>query len=155
MTQVLYGSRLGKRGKIRVGCSAVIFDETRERVLLTRRADNGLWCVPGGGMESGESAAEACKREVLEETGLSVRVKRLVGVYSNPDQLVVYPDGSKVHFVIMGFEAEIVGGELGLSDETTEAGFFSLKEIESMPMHGKHQQRVEDALLNQAEALIR
>lgn len=155
MTQVLYGSRLGKRGKIRVGCSAVIFDETRERVLLTRRADNGLWCVPGGGMESGESAAEACEREVLEETGLSVRVKRLVGVYSNPDQLVVYPDGSKVHFVIMGFEAEIVGGELGLSDETTEAGFFSLKEIESMPMHGKHQQRVEDALLNQAEALIR
>jgi ADP-ribose pyrophosphatase YjhB (NUDIX family) len=155
MTQVLYGNRLGRQGKIRVGCSAVIFDEPREKVLLTRRADNGLWCVPGGGMESGESAAEACEREVFEETGLSVRVKRLVGVYSNPDQLVVYPDGSKVHFVIMGFEAEIIGGELGLSNETTDAGFFSLKEIESMPMHGKHKQRVEDAWLNQAEALIR
>ncbi|MCK6583352.1 MAG: NUDIX domain-containing protein [Anaerolineales bacterium] len=155
MTQVLYGSRLGKQGKIRVGCSAVIFDETRTNVLLTRRADNGLWCVPGGRMESGESAAEACEREILEETGLSVRVKRLVGVYSNPDQLVIYPDGEKVHFVILGFEAEIIGGELGLSNETTDAGFFSLKEIESMPMHGKHKQRVEDAWLNQAETLIR
>ena len=155
MTQILYGNRLGKEGKLRLGCSAAIFDETRTKALLTRRTDNGLWCVPGGAMESGESAAEACEREVLEETGLSVRVKRLIGVYSNPDQLVIYPDGEKVHFVILSFEAEIIGGELGLSNETTEAGFFSLNEMETMPMHGKHKQRVEDALMNQAEALIR
>ena len=142
MTQILYGDRMGKQGRLRVGCSAVIFDETGEKVLLTRRADNGLWCVPGGGMESGESAAEACEREVWEETGLSVRVTRLVGVYSNPDQLVVYPDGNRAHFVVMGFEAEIVGGEPGLSNEVTEVGFFSLKAIESMSMHGQHRQRV-------------
>lgn len=154
-TQVLYGPRLGREGKIRFGCSAVIFDETRTKVLLTRRADNGLWCVPGGAMESGESAAEACEREVFEETGLKVRVKRIVGVYSNPDQLIVYPDGNKVHIVVLGFEAEIIGGELGLSNETTEAGFFSLTEIEDMPMHGKHKERVEDATLKQAEAFIK
>lgn len=154
-TQVLYGPRLGREGKIRFGCSAVIFDETRTKVLLTRRADNGLWCVPGGAMESGESAAETCEREVFEETGLKVRVKRIVGVYSNPDQLIVYPDGNKVHIVVLGFEAEIIGGELGLSNETTEAGFFSLTEIEDMPMHGKHKERVEDATLKQAEAFIK
>src|SRR5262245_30600921 len=124
MTQILYGDRLGKDGKIRLGCSAVIFDETRTRALLTRRTDNGLWCVPGGAMESGESTAEACEREVFEETGLNVRAKRLIGVYSNPDQLVIYPDGEKVHFVILSFEAEIIRGELGLSNETTDAGFF-------------------------------
>src|ERR1044071_760849 len=73
-------------------------------------------------MEAGEYAAEACIREVWEETGLSVRVKRLVGVYSNPNQLVVYPDGNKVHIVVMSFEVEVIGGELGLSNETTEAG---------------------------------
>jgi ADP-ribose pyrophosphatase YjhB (NUDIX family) len=44
-----------------LGCSAAIFDE-RGRILLTRRADNGQWCLPGGRMESGESAAEACER---------------------------------------------------------------------------------------------
>ncbi|MCJ7435437.1 MAG: NUDIX domain-containing protein [Anaerolineales bacterium] len=154
-TQVLYGDRLGKQGKLRLGCSAVIFDKKREKVLLTRRADNGHWCLPGGGMESGESAAEACEREVLEETGLTVRVKRLVGVYSNPDQLVIYPDGNKSFFVVLSFEAEIMGGELTLSDETTEFGYFSVIEMENMPIHGHHKQRVEDALAMTGEALIK
>jgi 8-oxo-dGTP pyrophosphatase MutT (NUDIX family) len=154
MTQVLFGPRLGREGKLRVGCSATIFDGNREKVLLTRRTDNGHWCLPGGGMESGESAAEACAREVWEETGLQVRMTRLIGVYSNPDQLVIYPDGNKVFFVIMSFEAEVIGGELGLSDETTAFGYYSLHEMESMQMHGQHKQRVEDALLG-GDALIR
>jgi len=55
MTQVLYGERLGKNGELRIGCSATVFDERRQKVLLTRRRDNGLWCLPGGYMESGES----------------------------------------------------------------------------------------------------
>lgn len=155
MTQVLYGDRLGKEGQLRMGCSAVIFNEDRTKALLTRRTDNGRWCIPGGGLEAGESAAEACIREVWEETGLNVEVKRLIGVYSNPNQLVVYPDGNKVHFVVLSFEAEVRSGELGLSNETTETGFFSVQEMESMPMHGKHKERVEDALLNLKEALIK
>jgi ADP-ribose pyrophosphatase YjhB (NUDIX family) len=149
-TQVLYGPRLGRQGQLRIGCSAIIFDGQREKVLLTRRADNGHWCLPGGHMESGESAAEACEREVWEETGLKVRATRLTGVYSNPDQLVIYPDGNKVFMVVLSFEAEIVAGELGLSAETTAHGYFSLQEMESMLMHGQHKARVEDALLNLA-----
>ena len=154
-TQVLYGERLGKQGKLRLGCSAIIFDENREKVLLTRRADNGRWCLPGGVMESGEFAAEACEREVLEETGVTVRAKRLIGVYSNPDQLVIYPDGNKVHFVILSFEAEVMSGKLSLSDETTDFGYFSVPEMENMPMHGHHKQRVEDAMLMTGQALIK
>ena len=129
-----------------MGCSAVIFDETRQKVLLTKRADNGRWCLPGGGMESGESAAEACEREVMEETGLKVRAKRLLGVYSNPDQLVIYPDGEKAFFVALNFEVEVLSGELGLSNETTDFGYFSVQEMETMPMHGEHKDRVEDAM---------
>jgi len=155
MTQVLYGERLGKEGQLRFGCSAVIFNADRTKALLTRRTDNGLWCIPGGGMESGESAAEACIREVWEETGLHVEVKRLIGVYSNPNQLIVYPDGNKAHIIVMNFEVEVIGGELGLSNETTEAGFFSVQEMDAMPMHGKHKERVEDALLGLTEALIK
>jgi len=155
MTQVLYGERLGKNGELRIGCSATIFNETRQKVLLTRRKDNGLWCLPGGHMESGESVEECCVREVFEETGLQVRVKRLTGVYSNPDQLVIYPDGNQAHFVVMNFEVEIVEGELSLSDETSETGYFSLGEIESMPMHDRHTDRIADALTSQAEAYIR
>jgi 8-oxo-dGTP pyrophosphatase MutT (NUDIX family) len=137
-TEVLYGPRLGREGQLRLGCSAVLFDEARQKVLLTQRTDNGRWCLPGGAMESGESAAEACEREVWEETGLKVRVKRLLGVYSNPDQLVIYPDGNKAFFVVLNFEVEIISGELGLSNETTAFGYYTLDQ---------HLSRVEDALL--------
>jgi 8-oxo-dGTP pyrophosphatase MutT (NUDIX family) len=154
MSQVLFGPQLGKEGKLRLGCSATIFDQSREKVLLTRRTDNGRWCLPGGGMESGESAAQACEREVLEETGLKVRVTRLIGVYSNPDQLVIYPDGNKAFFVILSFEAEILEGEPGLSDETTDFGYFSLEDMDSMPMFGQHKQRVVDAMAG-GSALIK
>ncbi len=143
MTQVFYGPRLGKEGKIRLGTSAIIFN-SEGKFLLTQRQDNGQWCLPGGAVESGESVAEACEREVFEETGLSVRVKRLVGVYSHPDQLVVYH-----------FEAEIIGGELGLSKETTDFGYFILEDIEKLEMLGRHKERIVDSLTNQQEAVIK
>ncbi len=155
MTQVLYGDRIGKGGALRLGCCAVIFAEKREKVLLTQRTDNGLWCVPGGAMEPGESVEECCRREVLEETGLEVRARRLIGVYSNRDQLVIYPDGNRIQIVVLSFEAEIVGGEPRLSDEITDWGFFSMTEIGSMPMHARHQERVEDAWLNQTSPILR
>jgi len=154
MIQIIYGDRIGKQGKIRLGCSATIFDE-HGRVLLTKRQDNGQWCLPSGGLEPGESAAEACEREVLEETGLSVVVKRLVGVYSHPDQLSVYTDGNKVQIVALHFEAEVTGGEVGLSDETSDFGYFTLDEVEELEMLGRHKERIIDTLANQREAFIR
>jgi 8-oxo-dGTP pyrophosphatase MutT (NUDIX family) len=154
MTQVLYGPRLSKEGQVRLGCSAAIFDE-QGRILLTRRTDNGQWCLPGGRLESGESVAEACVREVLEETGLTVRVRRLVGVYSHSDQLVIYPDGNKAHIVALHFEADVIGGELGVSDETTDYGYFTLQELEGLEFLGRHKERILDTLEKRTEALIK
>lgn len=154
MTQVIYGDRIGRQGKIRLGCSAAIFDEQR-RILLTKRMDNGQWCLPSGGLEPGESVAETCEREVLEETGLSVVVKRLVGVYSHPDQLSVYSDGNKFQIVAIHFEAEITGGELGLSDETSDFGYFTMEEVEGLEMLGRHKERIIDTLAGQREAFVK
>jgi 8-oxo-dGTP pyrophosphatase MutT (NUDIX family) len=154
MTQVLYGERISRQGEIRLGCSAAIFDE-QGRIFLTRRTDNGQWCLPGGRMESGESAAEACEREVWEETALRVRVKRLVGVYSHPDQLVIYPDGHKAHIVALHFEAEIISGQPALSNETSDFGYFTLEEVEGLEMLGRHKERIIDALENHPQALIK
>jgi hypothetical protein len=98
---------------------------------------------------------DACEGEVWEDTGPRSRVKRLIGVYSNPDQLVVDPNGSKAFFVVLSFEAEIVGGNLGLSNETTEAGFFTAAQMESLQMHARHDERVRDALANFWEAVIK
>lgn len=155
MTQVLYGDRIGQEGELRVGACAIIFDDKREKVLLTKRADNGLWCLPGGKMEPGESLEECCRREVLEETSLDVELKRLVAVYSNRDQLVVYKDGAKVQFIILSFEAQISGGMLALSDETTDAGFFPLTELDSIEFHDRHKERILDALQNLPVPLVR
>ena len=154
MIQILYGDRIAKQGRIRLGCSAAIFDK-QGRVLLTKRLDNGQWCLPSGGVEPGESVAEGCEREVLEETGLSVRVKRFVGVYSHPDQLTVYSEIDKFQIIALHFEAEIIGGELGLSDETSDYGYFTMSEIEGLEMLGRHKERIVDTLANQKEAFVR
>lgn len=154
MTKTLYGDRIGAQGKIRLGCSAAIFDENG-RVLLTKRQDNGQWCLPSGGMESGESVAEGCVREVFEETGLKIRVKRFVGVYSHPDQLTVYSEKDKFQIVALHFETEVISGELGLSNETSDFGFFTMDEIEGLEMLGRHKERIIDTLANQKEAFVR
>ena len=108
MSIMTFGDRIGKEGVLRIGASALIFDDSREKVLMTQREDNSRWCLPGGGMDPGESAAETCVREVLEETGLVVRVTRLVGIYTTPDILIEYRDGNKIQPVTFSFEAETV-----------------------------------------------
>jgi len=149
----MYGERLGKLGKLAIGCSAAIFDQD-QKILLIKRADNGEWAVPGGYMEAGESVSEGCEREVYEETGLHVQVKRLVGVYTNPNMLVEYPDGNRWQFVIFYFLAAQTGGELRAGDDALEAGFYSLAEIKHMNVRALDRQRIDDALANQEVPFI-
>ena len=154
MSMLNIGDRIGREGKLSPGASALIFDQSTGNVLLTRRQDNGRWCLPGGGMDPGESAAEACIREVFEETGLEVKVKRLVGIYTSPDILIEYPDGNKIQPVAFSFEVEVTGGTLGLSDETTEVGYFTIEKMEMMDMMEHHVQRIYDALEGLLEAIF-
>jgi 8-oxo-dGTP pyrophosphatase MutT (NUDIX family) len=154
-TRILQGDRIGRSGQIRVGSAAVIFDDRREKILLTQRSDNGQWCLPGGALDPGESASENCVREVLEETGLEVGIKRLIGIYSSPHYMVQYPDGRKVQIVAFCFECEITGGELGLSNETTAFGYFSEEESEELELILTHRQRIKDAFNHQELPYIR
>ena len=140
--------------EIRPGVSAIIL--TAEGLLLQRRSDNGLWGLPGGSVEPGESVSEAVVREVREETGLEVTPLRLVGVYSLPanGQVVTYPDGNVIHYVSSSFECRIVGGTLAPNHESLELGWFDPERLpaEMMPMH---RVRIGDALARRAEAFVR
>ncbi len=154
MAKIIIGERVAKDGRLGVGCSASIFDSSHEKVLLIRRADNGKWAVPGGYMEAGENFSEACKREVFEETGLKVSVKRLIGVYTSPNILIEYADGNKWQLVVLHFEATVVTGELTTSDESVELGFFSLEDILNLDMSNLDRQRVFDSFSGKHQANI-
>ncbi len=106
-------------------------------------------------MDPGESAEETCVREALEETGLQVRVTKLVGIYTSPNIMVEYADGNGVQPVSFSFEAEIIGGGLSLSDETTEYGYFSVNALDNLDLLEHHRQRIEDAMQGRAAAFFR
>ncbi|MDP2994329.1 MAG: NUDIX domain-containing protein, partial [Anaerolineales bacterium] len=125
------------------------------KVLLTRRTDNGMWCLPGGMIEAGESVAEGCEREVWEETGLRVRVTRLTGVYSDPHHVTVYPDGNQAHVVVLNFEVELLSGKPGLSNETTGVDWFPVREAVEMDLFHGHAEHIRDTLAGQDAAFIR
>jgi len=152
---IIEGDRVGREGRLSVGCAAAIFDQARERLLLTPRTDNARWCLPGGLMESGESASECCAREVFEETGLVVEVGRLIGVYTSPTWLVMYADGNSYQVVSFCFEASVVGGMLRLSDETLEYGYFSLQEVQQLDVIENHRERIADAFAHNPTTFLR
>jgi 8-oxo-dGTP pyrophosphatase MutT (NUDIX family) len=155
MANYLYGERIGATAELKVGCSAIVWDEDRTKLLLTQRTDNGRWCLPGGALDSGESVEECCVREVLEETGLVVQIERLVGVYSTPHRITTYADGNRYQIIALSFEAKPVGSEITLSDETTDIGYFSLDEIQHLDVMEPHLERIEDARLQQSPTIIK
>ena len=91
----------------------------------------------------------------MEETGLEVRVTKLFSVSTEPYWLEVHTNGNLVQAVVFNFEATVTGGELRLSDETTEHGYFTVEEIDNMDVMEHHLQRVHDAMENRAAAIIR
>ena len=139
---------------VRPSVSAVIFDR-RGRLLLQQRSDGGQWGLPGGSVEIGESLAAAVAREVLEETGLTVVPRRLVGVYSDPAlQVVRYPNGNVWHYVNACFECVVRGGELTTCDETLELAWCSPRRLPAMLLPN-HRIRIRDARMRRAAAFVR
>ncbi|MFI7386073.1 NUDIX domain-containing protein [Streptomyces sp. NPDC049813] len=122
-----------------VAASAVVCDE-QGRVLMQRRRDNDLWALPGGGMEMADSLPGTAVREVKEETGFDVEVTGLVGTYTDPRHIIVYTDGEVRRQFNVCFRARILGGELAVSDESTELRFVDPAEFGGLPMH--HTQRL-------------
>jgi 8-oxo-dGTP diphosphatase len=123
-----------------VGVGGVVIDQ--KRALLVRRGTEpalGEWSIPGGLLEVGEALAEGVARELLEETGLTVRVLDMIevvdrifwdsnGVESNP---AVERTGPRYHFVIVDFLCELVAGEPRADgDEISDLAFVREEELD-------------------------
>lgn len=119
------------------GVAAVVLDDSG-RVLLVERSDRRQWALPTGTVERAESLTRALVREVKEETGLDIEVRRLTGVYSAPEQQVFsYPSGKTVHYITCCFRCAVVAGTLAADeDEAVDVGFFEANELPSniLPM---------------------
>lgn len=97
-----------------------------DKILLVRQNKYpffGSWVMPGGHVDYGETVEKAIKREMKEELGVSVKIKKLFGVYSDPKRDPRYHTASVVY--ILG----ITKGEIRLSEEASEFKYFPLKNL--------------------------
>jgi 8-oxo-dGTP diphosphatase len=110
--------------------AGLVLRDASGRVLLLRRRDDETWGLPGGGLEPGESWAQAALRECREETGWTARIDELLGVYSDEStQVHRYPDGSVRHFVGVVFVATAVEQSAPLDDEAVELRWVTPDEV--------------------------
>lgn len=132
-------------GSYSVGVGALVRKE--DKLLLVRRAQEpgkGKWTNPGGYIEQLEPIQETIQREVMEESGVEAIVKSVVALRDQP---------RGIHNIYIAFEMEYVGGEPTPDHvEVDAAGFFSLEEMDTMPVadftrwladvayHGQHKQ---------------
>jgi 8-oxo-dGTP diphosphatase len=116
-----------------VGVGAIIVEA--DRVVLVKRGHEplaGEWSIPGGVLEVGETLREAAVREALEETGLTVEVGELLGVYDrvlrDADERTLY------HYVLIDFLCRRIAGELHAAGDADEAQWFTKAEVAELPL---------------------
>ncbi|GAE31332.1 NUDIX hydrolase [Halalkalibacter hemicellulosilyticus] len=117
-------SIVGSQPLILTAASIIVIDDD-ERVLLQHRTDTNTWGLPGGFMELGESVEEAARRELKEETGLTLHEMELFAVFSGEEFYFQYPNGDEVYNVIVSFVAKEVSGTILIDHESHDVRYFS------------------------------
>lgn len=126
-----------------VSAFGILFDESG-RVLLCLRNDYDLWNLPGGGLEPGETPDAGVIREVKEETGFDVRIKKLAGVYTKKEQ----------NTIVFSFVCEVIGGTITLNEEAKRIEYFAIDAIPSNASP-KQVERIHDAARNLPETIFK
>ena len=116
-----------------IGVGAVIVEN--DRVLLIRRAQApllGEWSLPGGVLECGETLHEAAIREAREETGLSVEVVEMLGIYER----IIRGDGDRIryHYVLIDYLCRPSSGEMKAGSDAAEAAWFQREELPALKL---------------------
>ncbi|WLD93001.1 NUDIX hydrolase [Alkalihalobacillus sp. AL-G] len=120
--------KIGSDTLLTVGCGAIIEDQSGH-ILLQRRTDYDIWGIPGGILELGETFEETVKREVFEETNLTINNIRLFGIYSGDQGYAQYANGDKVFSVQIIFHVEDYEGTVISNNESRELKFLHKLEL--------------------------
>ena len=115
----------GDRTLMFVGARGLVLDDSGHPLLI-KRADNGVWAMPAGAMELGESIADCAVREVYEETGLQAAEVTPFAFYTGPAYTFTNMYADTYQLFVVAFRIDRWAGELTrVTDETTDAGFFA------------------------------
>jgi ADP-ribose pyrophosphatase YjhB (NUDIX family) len=124
-------AKIGRDPLPLVGAIAVVFDD-QGRVLMVRRADDHRWTLVTGVVEPGEEPAVGARREIEEETGVTARVERLLGVSAR--DLATLPNGDQVWWTSILFQCRYVSGKAHVNDdESIDVGWFAVDDIGELP----------------------
>ena len=116
---------------ILVGSVVIIIDE-KQRILLQKRKTTsyGMWGLPGGLMELGESTEDTARREVLEETGMRIGELSLIDVFSGPEDFITVPNGDEFYCVTLAYYTKESKGTIIMdNEESLELKFISLENL--------------------------
>jgi 8-oxo-dGTP pyrophosphatase MutT (NUDIX family) len=116
------------------------------RLLLQQRRDTGQWAIPMGKQEIGETPTECAIRETAEETGVTVEVTGLLGIYSDPAHVVAYADGEirQEYEVIM--TGRPVAGEPAANDEASDVAWIAPADLDAYDIHPTQLRQIRDWL---------
>jgi 8-oxo-dGTP pyrophosphatase MutT (NUDIX family) len=129
-----------------VPAAGVLAVDGTGRVLLQRRRDTGQWAIPMGKQELGETVAQCAVRETREETGVTVEVTGLLGIYSDPGHIVSYSDGEVRQEYEVILTGRPVSGEPAANDEASAAGWFTTAELDGLDIHPSQWRQLRDWL---------
>ena len=142
-----------KANSIVVAVTAAVRN-ARGELLLIERTDNGLWALPGGAQDIGESVVQAARREVREETGIEVEITGLSGIYSDPRHVIAYDDGEVRQEFSLCFHAKPVSEELRSSSETRQARWVSPDSLPDLKIHPSMRLRITHALKQEPQPYL-
>ncbi|MGM7684905.1 NUDIX hydrolase [Cytobacillus sp. Hm23] len=134
---------IGHRPIILVGSVVLLINDQDEILLQKRKEPYGVWGLPGGLMELAESAEETAKREVYEETGITVDSLELINVFSGNDNYCKLQNGDEFYVVTIAYYSYDFSGVVKTNvEEGLETVFFPLRSLPEK-LVGSHRKMVQ------------